>query len=163
MHPSWNVTPTKKGGYKMSQSQRIPDADQVKDVITRFHEAATNGDVNLMDQLFANDPQVLLIGSDASEVIVGHGAIVQFWTDLFQYLRDQGYPNNGGLPTVSSGTSLQINQQGAIAWAADFPTWQFNNGDTSYRESLVLQREQGEWKISQVHFSVGVPNSDLPI
>ncbi|MDQ5852249.1 MAG: nuclear transport factor 2 family protein [Chloroflexota bacterium] len=137
--------------------------EQVKDRILQFHQAATNGDVDLMAQLFSNGPDVQVIGSDPTELAVGHAAVVQFWTGLFQYLRDLGYPNNGGLPTVSSDTSIQVGHEGAVAWAVDFPTWQFRNGEVPFRVSLVLRREQGEWKFSQVHFSVGVPNADLPM
>src|ERR671925_666725 len=72
--------------------------DEIKGLILEFHEAATNADVDFMDEIFSNDPEVLLIGTDPAEVIVGHAAIVQFWSDLFQALRDLGYPNNGGLP-----------------------------------------------------------------
>lgn len=139
------------------------EQDQIKGLILQFHQAATNADEAFMSQIFADDPDALLIGSDPAEVFVGHAAIVQFWTDFFQALRDLGYPNNGGLPTVSSGTSIRVSRRGAVAWAVDFPTWKLLNGDVLFRVTLALRKKQGDWKITQVHFSIGVSNADLPI
>lgn len=34
---------------------------------------------------------------------------------------------------------------------------------TPFRLTTVMHLEQGRWKIIQLHFSIGVPNSDLPI
>ncbi len=147
----------------MGPTVSAPVKDEIKGLILEFHEAATNADVDFMDEIFSNDPEVLLIGTDPAEVIVGHAAIVQFWSDLFQALRDLGYPNNGGLPTVSSGAAIQVNHMNSVAWAVDFPTWQFRNGDVPFRVTFVFHRKRGEWKIIQIHFSIGVPNADLPI
>ncbi len=143
--------------------QPVGDEQRIKELIMRFHEAATHANLTFMDQIFADDPHVQLIGSDPTEVVVGHAAVVQFWTDLFQALRDLGYDNNGGLPTVSTGESIQVRHQGAMAWATDFPTWHFAHDTVPFRQTLVFQREQGDWKISHVHFSVGIPNSELPL
>lgn len=139
------------------------DQSQIKDLILQFHQAASHADLAFIDQIFANDAQVQLIGSDPSEVITGHAAVVQFWTALFQGLRDLGYPNNGGLPTESNGESIHVSVHGPVAWATDLPTWHFAKGTIAFRQTLVFQREQGDWKISHTHFSVGVADADLPL
>lgn len=137
--------------------------DKIHHLIRQFYTAATHADVSVMDHIFSHDPAVLLIGSDPAEVIVGHAAIVQFWADLFQALRDAGYPNNGGLPTVALDTSPDVSRHGSMAWAVDFPTWKFQHGDVPFRLTLIFRKEQGAWTILQVHFSIGVPNAELPI
>jgi ketosteroid isomerase-like protein len=146
----------------MSQQPKA-DENQIKDLVMQFHQAATNADLAFMDQIFANDSQVQLIGSDPAEVITGHAAVVQFWTDLFQGLRDSGYPNNGGLPTVSNGESIHVSVHGPMAWATDLPTWHFAKDTVAFRQTFVFEREQGSWKISHTHFSVGIANADLPL
>lgn len=146
----------------MSQ-QPAGDKHSIKALIMQFHAAATNADLDFMDRIFANDSEVQLIGSDPAEVVVGHAAVVQFWTDLFQALRDLDYPNNGGLPTVSNGESIHVSEHGTMAWATDFPTWRFANNSVPFRQTLVFQREAGSWKISHVHFSVGISNTELPL
>lgn len=137
--------------------------NQIKDLIIQFHQAATSADLAFIDQIFANDAQVQLIGSDPAEVVTGHAAVVQFWTDLFQALRDLGYANNGGLPTVSNGESIHVSARGPVAWATDLPTWHFAKGTVAFRQTFVFEREQGDWKISHTHFSVGITNADLPL
>ena len=94
---------------------------------------------------------------------VGHEAAVQFWAGLFQYLTDKGYPNNGGLKMVSTGGPIQVDSAGSVAWVADMAEFQFAGSSTPFRLTAVMHREQGKWKIIQLHFSVGVPNSELPI
>jgi ketosteroid isomerase-like protein len=41
--------------------------------------------------------------------------------------------------------------------------FQFAGSSTPFRLTAVMHREQGKWKIIQLHFSIGVPNSQLPI
>ena len=139
-----------------------PVENQIRQLIQDFYFASTHGDAAFMDKIFSNDPEVLLIGTDPSEVVVGHEAINAFWTGLFDALASIGYPNNGGLAIVSSGDTIQVDHKGPVAWASDFPTFALQNGDVPFRLSFVFVLEEGRYKISQIHFSIGSPNADLP-
>ena len=138
--------------------------EEVKATLQRLYTAAAIADIETIDQLFSDDTGTLLLGSDPTEIAVGHEAAVQFWVGLFQYLKEQGYPNNGGLKMVSTGGGpIQVDSAGTVAWVTDMAEFQFAGGNTPFRVTAVMHREQGRWKIIQIHFSVPVPNSALPI
>jgi ketosteroid isomerase-like protein len=137
--------------------------EEVKAALQKLYTASANADIETIDQLFSDDTGTLLLGSDPTEVAVGHDAAVQFWAGLFQYLKDQGYPNNGGLKMVSTGGPIQVDSSGTVAWVADMAQFQFAGGNTPFRVTAVMHKEQGRWKIIQIHFSLPVPNSALPI
>jgi len=137
--------------------------EEVKATLQQLYTASANADIETIDQLFSDDTGTLILGSDPTEVIVGHEAAVQFWAGLFQFLKAQGYPNNGGLKMVSAGGPIQVDSAGSVAWVADMAEFQFAGGNTPFRLTAVMHREQGKWKIIQLHFSIGVSNSTLPL
>jgi ketosteroid isomerase-like protein len=137
--------------------------EQVKATLQQLYTASANADMETIDRLFSDDTGTLILGSDPTEVAVGHVAAVQFWAGLFQFLKDQGYPNNGGLKMVSAGGPIQVDSAGSVAWVTDMAEFQFAGGNTPFRLTAVMHREQGKWKFIQLHFSVPVPNSALPI
>jgi ketosteroid isomerase-like protein len=136
---------------------------EVKATLRQLYTASANADIETIDRLFSNDTGTLILGSDPTELAVGHEAAVQFWAGLFQFLKDQGYPNNGGLKMVSAGGPIQVDSAGTVAWVTDVAEFQFAGGNTPFRLTAVMHREQGKWKIIQLHFSIGVPNSALPL
>ncbi|MBP1148918.1 MULTISPECIES: nuclear transport factor 2 family protein [Methylocaldum] len=135
--------------------------DEIKGLIMQFHNASTTGDIDFMEFITSRSPDALALGTDTPEVFVGHDAIVAWWQGIFDFLASIGY-ENGGLPVVSP-VNLQVGHRGAVAWAAEQAVWHFANGDVPFRLSLVFRKEHGNWKIIQQHFSIGVPNSELPI
>jgi ketosteroid isomerase-like protein len=134
--------------------------NEIKGLVMQFHNASTNGDIEFMKYITSSASDALAIGSDTSEVIVGHDAIVAWWQGLFDFLASIDY-ENGGLPVVSP-VNLQVGHKGSIAWAAEQAVWHLANGSKPFRLSLVFRKEHGKWKIIQQHFSNGVPNSELP-
>jgi len=163
--PTWGkggLSAGAKGG-STALKPAASDEDEVKARLAQLYAASTNGDLNAIDGLFSGDPHALLLGTDPTEVVTGHTNIVQFWQDIFQALGSLGYPNNGGLPIVAAGPPLQVDVHGAVAWVADQPTFQFAHGSVPFRLTAVFHKEGGEWRIIQIHFSIGVPNSTLPI
>jgi ketosteroid isomerase-like protein len=89
--------------------------EEVKATLQQFYTASANADIETIDQLISDDTGTLILGSDPTEVAVGHEAAVQFWAGLFQYLKDQGYANNGGLKMVSTGGPIQVDSAGSVA------------------------------------------------
>ena len=136
---------------------------EVKAALQQLYTASANADIATIDQLFSDDTGTLILGSDPDEIAVGHEAAVQFWAGIFQFLKDQGYPDNGGLKMVSAGGPIQVDSAGTVAWVTDKAEFQFAGGNTPFRLTAVMHLEQGKWKIIQLHFSIGVPNSALPI
>lgn len=143
--------------------------DQITTLVLQYYTAMTNADLTFIDDVISNAPDAIAIGTDPTEVFVGHEAIVAWWEGIFEFLDTEGYPN-GGLPTVHDGSLLQVNHKDGVAWAADAATWQFAGANTSFpdgkvpfRLTLVFRKEQGQWRIVQQHFSIGFPNAELPI
>jgi len=134
--------------------------DEIKGLVMQFHNASATGDLDFMEHITSSASDALAIGSDTSEVIVGHDAIVAWWQGLFDFLASIGY-ENGGLPVVSP-VNLQVGHRGSVAWAAEQAVWHLANGDAPFRLTLVFRKEHGQWKIVQQHFSNGVANSELP-
>lgn len=148
--------------FAATQTVRADAVDEeIKRLVTRFHEASSTGDIEFMKFITSRAPDALAIGSDSPEIFVGYDAIVDWWQGIFDGLASIGY-ENGGLPVVSP-VNLQVGHRGPVAWAAEQAVWRFANGDVPFRLTLVFKREQGHWRIVQQHFSIGVPNSQLPI
>ncbi|WP_437603992.1 nuclear transport factor 2 family protein [Sorangium sp. So ce590] len=137
---------------------------QIASLVGQLYEASTTGDIDFIDDIISNDPSALFLGTAPGEVYAGHTAILQWWEDLFTGLDGLGYPNDGGLPIEATGGLLQLKQHGTVAWVADDPTFALLGGDVPSRLTLVFHKESsGQWKIIQGHWSIGVPNEDLPL
>ena len=140
-----------------------PVTEQITTLVLQYYTAMTNADISFIDDVTSNASDAIAIGTDPAEVFVGHAAIVEWWQGIFDFLLGTpGYPN-GGLPTVPNGDLPRVNHKDGVAWAADDATWQFANGDVPFRLTLVFRKEQGQWRIVQQHFSIGVSNTELPI
>ncbi len=133
---------------------------QVTAVVEAFHAASTAGDIDAIESFISSSDDVFFMGSDATEIFIGHDAIVQWWADLFAFFAGYGYT---GLEVVSDGSLIQVNRAGGVVLAADEALWRFNNGDLAFRLTLVLRKEGGQWKILHGHFSNPLPNDSLPL
>jgi ketosteroid isomerase-like protein len=137
-----------------------PHEAEIEQLVLDLYEASNNADLAFFENVISQSPEATFLGSDPAEVFVGHDQIVQWWSDLFAALESLGYPN-GSLPTLAEGDPIQIQRRGSVAWVTDDLRWVFHKGEVLARLTLVLQREHGEWKIVQGHFSVGVLNGDI--
>lgn len=126
--------------------------DQIRELVAQFHAAATNADIDFIDKIVSDNPDTIAIGSDPSEVFIGHDAIISWWEDIFVLL-------GGGLPTSSPGP-VQVNVWLGTAWVTDLGEWNLLGDIVPFRLTLVFLRERGGWKIVQQHFSIGVGNPE---
>ncbi|WP_187345687.1 nuclear transport factor 2 family protein [Sorangium cellulosum] len=142
----------------------VPEHTQIASLVNQFYQASTNGDLDFIEGIISTSPNAVFLGTAPGEVYTGHDAIVQWWQDMFIFLDGLGYPNDGGLPIEATGGLLQLQQQGTVAWVADDPTFAFLGGDVPSRLSLVFHKDSsGQWKIIQGHWSIGLPNEELPL
>ena len=135
---------------------------EITAVVEQFHAASTAGNLAGIESFISDSPNTFFMGSDATEIFIGHDDIVQWWADLFAFFSGLGYPN-GGLQVVSDGELLQVRKVGDLVLAADEALWRFNGGDLTFRLTLVLKKEGGRWKILQGHYSNPLPNDSLPL
>jgi hypothetical protein len=91
------------------------------------------------------------IGTDPAEWLEGE--------QVFEHM--QAEMNKVGSLKFSPG-EIEAWQEGTVGWGITQPTlttlkW----GQISIRWSAVFHREDNEWKMVQLHMSVGVPNPEL--
>ena len=55
----------------------------------------------------------------------------------------------------------QVFREGSVGWVADRATFKLPDGtERPVRITVVLHKENGEWKIVHVHGSFGIPNEE---
>ena len=94
-------------------------------------------------------PGLRIIGTDPAEWLDGEPA--------FAFLRDEAGAV-GGKVTIAL-RSLEGFAEGSVGWGAAVPEITLPEGNTvSPRWSAVFHREDGAWKLVQLHASVPVAN-----
>ncbi len=52
-------------------------------------------------------------------------------------------------------------EEGTVGWVADQGTFRMPDGtEVPFRMTVVVHREDGDWKVVQEHASIGVRNED---
>jgi len=123
-------------------------SQELEGLMERMYEAMRSGDVSAFEAAAVDD--VLVIGTDPDEWWRGRDAVVAAF-------RAQTEAVGGGFP-VQAGSPVAYSN-GDTGWIADRPAMPLPTGQTgNFRLTAVTVREGGDWKIAQMHFSIGVPN-----
>jgi ketosteroid isomerase-like protein len=126
---------------------------EVKELMTRFYEAASKGDFDLVDGLLSRRAGVLWIGTDPEEQWESPEAVLQAWRAQTAEL---------GGPAPITGGNVTVYQHGEVAWVSDRPVFHLPGGKSlPLRLTAVWVREPEGWRIVQVHMSVGVANESV--
>jgi adenylate cyclase len=124
---------------------------ELKNAVLRLYECISLGDVGAVQHLFSQQDGVLAIGSDPNEWWADYDMITQAFKAQLQ---------EGGARQIEAG-ELNAYVEGTVGWAADRRTIRLNNGkEITIRETSVFHKEDGEWKIVQLHASLGIPNEE---
>jgi hypothetical protein len=112
----------------------------------------TSGDVSAIERLFSRQSGVLAIGSDPNEWWTDYETINQVFSAQFK----------GGSSKPIIAKNLHAFAEGTVGWASERRTSRLQNGkEIAIRETFVFHQEEGEWKIVQLHVSLGIPNEDV--
>ena len=126
----------------------------VRDGQLAFYERFSNGDVEAFAaQITADEDSALVIGTAPDEWMPGRSR----WISLFATLVEEmpGFKLAPG--------EIGAYEEGDVGWAADRPRILTPDGEElSVRVTAVLHREDGDWKVVNAHFSIGVPDERLP-
>jgi hypothetical protein len=117
-----------------------------RDALLRFYEAftaAAPGDMASFDRVFTRDRELMIIGTAAPEWVQGRDKATSAWGM-------EGVALEPGDPEAW--------EHDSVAWAADRPTFVFGTARVPIRILAVMLKEDGDWKIVNAHFSVGVPD-----
>lgn len=119
----------------------------VKAVMDRLAEGYTKRDINLVLEVFAPDPDVLMYGTGADEKRIGLDQI------RFQAERDWAQSEAASLVYQR----IAVSAAGSIAWAAADADFNFKiggqEGSLPARVTLVLEKRGDCRLVVQAHFS----------
>jgi ketosteroid isomerase-like protein len=130
-------------------------SDELSLLIREWYYAASEGHVEHFLKFFVRDGRTSYFGTDPSEIWYGFDQIKE---NLEENFRTYGKWN------IMS-KNLRVHKTGDMAVFSDEVELSARFQESSIAEdarmSGVLVRENGEWKILQAHFSLGIPNSEL--
>jgi hypothetical protein len=124
---------------------------ELQRIINTWFESVANGDLTWTDRHISRNT-VRLVGTDPNEWLDGEH-VTAFLKEEVKAL--------GGVVKVELGDT-EAYQEGSVGWGLARPTLIMPNGQkVSPRWSAVFHQEDGEWKLVQLHASVGIPNEEL--
>jgi hypothetical protein len=127
-------------------------SNELRDLVLRTYEAMASGDVSFYDRRLSRQDGVLIIGSDPNEWWSGYDTITQVFKAQMREM--------GGVSCLPG--DPQAYSMGDVGWVADRPRFRLPDGtELPVRMSIVFAKEDGEWKVTHQHISVGVPNEKL--
>lgn len=130
--------------------QRSPE---VEEAVRRLYERFSGNDVDVFAAGLAPAANGMVVGTAPAEWYEGRDAWIAAYAE--QIAAIPGIRLEAGAPHGWS--------EGAVAWAADRPTFVLPDGTpVPARLTVVLLRDGAEWKPVQAHFSLGVPDELLP-
>ncbi|MGE3842904.1 MAG: nuclear transport factor 2 family protein [Vicinamibacterales bacterium] len=126
---------------------------ELEALVRAWFEAASTGSTALIERHVAIESEARLIGSDPGEWFVGGAAVAEF-------LRGEVHGAAGNVSFVPSDT--EAFSVGDVGWATTKLTVSMPDGRrVQPRWSAVFRREEGTWRIVQLHASIAVPNEQI--
>jgi ketosteroid isomerase-like protein len=124
-------------------------SDEIRDVIAGWFSAAASGDAGWRDRHVSRRADLRIIGTDPDEWLTGQPA--------FDFLRNEAETVGGRVSVVLR--EVEGFREGDVGWGAAVPEITLGDGSkVSPRWSAVFHREDGAWKLVQLHASVAVSN-----
>lgn len=124
---------------------------EIKNAVLHLYECVSSGDATAVERLFSRSSGVLAIGSDPGEWWADHDTIAQAFKAQFPEM---------GAPQIKAG-ELNAFVEGTVGWTSDRRTIRLADGkQIVVRETCIFHKEEGEWKIVQLHASLAIPNEE---
>jgi ketosteroid isomerase-like protein len=125
----------------------MQQSEGVKEAMLRFYDRFTANDAGSFDRLVSQEQDSMVIGTAPEE-----------WMDDREKFR-AAFGMEG--VRLEAGNDLRAWEEGSVGWLADRPTFVLPDGSTiPTRLTAVMRQEDGEWKLVQAHFSVGVSDEE---
>jgi len=122
--------------------------------LNRLYEQFNSGDVSAIGDYLSADSNVLGIGTDPREWWVGSEAVRSAWNTQLPEM------HAAGIKFISG--DVEAFSEGSVGWFADRMSIQVPDGSAvPARVSGVCRREDGAWKLVQMHMSFGVTNEEV--
>ena len=126
-------------------------SSELRRIIEGWFEAASKGDVKWRDQHVSRNSRIRIVGTEPSEWLVGQQA--------YEFLKNEAEAVGGKIKI--SVDEAEAYAEGNVGWGVAKITIALPNGKRkSPRWSAVFHREDGEWKLVQLHASIGMSNEE---
>jgi len=129
-----------------------PAEQEIRGVIDQMTEAMHACDAAALASLLSDRPGVVTIGTDPGE-----------WWNKQQLLASINEAMSlDGSQIRAEHDAHQVHVAGDLAWTEG--TGRFvseKGGERAMRMTGVFVREGGQWKVAQLHASIGVPNDEI--
>ena len=128
----------------------MQQSEGVKEAMLRLYDLSSAYDVGSFDRLVSQKHESMVLGAASDEWFDDR----EQWRSAFEM---------EGL-RLEAGVALRSYQEGSVGRVTDQSTFVFPDGATiPTRLAAVMREEDGEWKLVQAHFSVGVPDEEVAI
>ena len=138
-----------------TESEYNPEKDltAIRTVLEQYTIARENEDIKMVEEVWSNDEDIILIGTDSDENYVG-------WDQIRKAIQKQFGSFENVLISITD-QKIQTDLDGRTAWFSQTLNYNFiyNSVAMTYqgiRSTGVLRKQDGKWKIIQVHLSVPV-------
>ncbi len=126
---------------------------EVMQVLDNFNKAHEDRDLNLLLNCFSDKPDILILGTDEDEL----------WVDKVSMGESQkrAYETFNTVKLSVRDKILRMYKNGGQAWFYMKVNWYVESGGDQFtfdgiRTTGVLEKENGQWKIVQIHTSMPV-------
>jgi ketosteroid isomerase-like protein len=130
----------------------IEKAPEIEQQFRNAYEAIQAGDPEPMISLFSEDESTLALGSDPRERSQGPAEIK---ASLREYAASRDV-----FPKVTV-KDIVAHCEGTVAWAHVDLTMHRQDDTVPWRETIVLHRENGDWRIIEFTVALLVPNEAI--
>lgn len=125
---------------------------ELRGIITGWFAAVAGRDPSWVDRHVSREPATRLVGTDPAEVLDGV-AVATFLATEARNLHE--------LALVTAG-EVEAYEEGTVGWGLARPIITLPDGSSVRpRWSAVFRREDGAWKLVQLHASIAVGNEDV--
>ncbi len=127
------------------------EKDKVALVLEKYVLANEKQDIDLVHEIWASSPDIVVIGTNSDEKIIGWEAIKGVLQRQFDSFEDTYISVHDQV--------IEMNETGNTAWFSEILNYNYiYQGDAVQYEGLrftgVLERSNGEWFIVQSHMSI---------
>jgi ketosteroid isomerase-like protein len=135
------------------------ERDKVIQVIDNYSKAHEERDLNLLMSCFSDDPDIIILGTDEDEL----------WVEKMSMGESQqvAYETFDKITLSVRDRMVKMNQSGTEAWFYIKVNWYVESGGNEFsingvRTTGVLEKQNKQWKIVQLHTSMPVVGQAVP-
>jgi ketosteroid isomerase-like protein len=128
-------------------------------VIDNYSKAHEERDLNLLMSCFSDDPDIIILGTDEDEL----------WVDKMSMGESQqvAYETFDNITLSVRDRMVKMNQSGTEAWFYMKVNWYVESGGKDFsingvRTTGVLEKQNDQWRIVQLHTSMPVEGRAVP-